>query len=71
MKEFRKLFAISAVIFIGLGVALAGAIIVGIWSDFESPVIGKSIGTIFVLFFLSGVLHVVAKGMCEEPKDKG
>jgi hypothetical protein len=68
---FRRLFAISAVAFVGLGVLLALAIIVGIWLEFESPVIWKCIGTIFVLFFLSGVVHAVAKAVCEIPKDKG
>jgi hypothetical protein len=70
MNGFRRLFALSAVVFVGLGIALAAAVIVGIWWDFENPVLWKCTGTIFVLFFLSGVLHVVAKGMCEKPKDK-
>lgn len=70
MNGFRRLFAVSAVVFVGLGIALAATVIVGIWWDFENPVLWKCIGTIFVLFFLSGLLHVIAKGMCEKPEDK-
>lgn len=70
MNGFRKLSAVSAVVCIGLGVVFAGSVILGIWSEFESPAIWKAIATTFVLFFLSGVLHSVAKGMSERPEDK-
>ncbi|MCB1206994.1 MAG: hypothetical protein KDN18_22260 [Verrucomicrobiae bacterium] len=70
MPPIKKLFAISAVVFLVIGVALALAMIAGIWLGFESGVVAKVIGTLFVLFILSGVLHVVVKGMCETPKDK-
>jgi len=70
MNSFWKLSAISAVVFIGLGVVFAGSLIIGIWSEFESPTIWKAIATTFVLFFLSGVLHSVAKGMSEQPEDE-
>jgi len=70
MNAFRKLSAISAVVFIGLGVVFAGSLIVGIWADFENPALGKAIASTFVLFFLSGVFHSVAKGMADRPKDQ-
>ena len=70
MNGFRRLFAISAIAFVGLGVLLALAIIVGIWLEFESPLIWKSIATMLILWLLSGAVHVVAKAVCEMPKDK-
>jgi hypothetical protein len=70
MNGFRKLFAISAVAFIALGILLAVALIVGIWTSFNNESVGKSIGTLVVLFLLAGGLHGVARGMCEKPKDK-
>ena len=70
MNSFWRLSAVSAVVFIGLGVVFAGSLIVGIWSDFETPAIWKAIASTFVLFFLSGVSHSVAKGMADRPKDQ-
>ena len=70
MNDFRKLLALSAIGCIALGVALAGAIILGIWTGFENELFSKCIGTLVVLFVLCGLLHSVAKGMCEKPKDK-
>ena len=70
MNGFRKLFRISAVLFIVLGLMLAIAVIAGIWLEFDHPAVWKSIGTLAVLFFVSGFLHVVAKGMIEKPRDK-
>lgn len=69
MDQFKRLFAISAVVFIVFGIALALAVIVGIWVNFDSELVRKLIGTLSVLFFLTGVLHIVAKGMCEPPND--
>jgi hypothetical protein len=62
--------AISAVVFIGLGVVFAGSLLISIGSEFESPRIWKAIASTFVLFFLSGVFRVVARGMSDRPKDK-
>lgn len=70
MNAFGKLSAVSAVIFMGLGVVFAGSVIVGIWSDFENPAIWKAIATTFVMFFLSGVFHSVVKGMADKPKER-
>jgi hypothetical protein len=70
MDRFTRLYAISAMVFIALGIALAVALIVGIWTGFEDVIVGKSIGTLVVLLLLAGTIHVVAKGMCEEPKDR-
>ena len=70
MNGFRKLAAISAVIFIALGIALAGTIIVGIWIGFDGEMIYKAISTQVVLFLLFAILHNVAKGMSEKPKGK-
>lgn len=69
MNGFRKLFVVSAVAFIALGVALAAAIIFGIWYGFEDEIIAKCTATLVVLFCSSGVLHGIAKGMCDKPKD--
>jgi len=66
----EQLFVISAIATICLGVALALSIIAGIWTDFESRVIGKTIGTLTVLFLLSGFFHVVAKAACDKPNGK-
>ncbi len=70
MNGFNRLLVFSALAFLGFGVALTLTIIIAIWSDFESAVLWKAIGTLFVLFFFSGFLHVVAKGICEKPKGK-
>jgi len=70
MTGFKRLMVISSVVLIALGVALALVTIVGIWSGFEEPWFGKTIATLTVLFFLSAFLHLVAKGICEEPKKK-
>jgi hypothetical protein len=70
MNGFRKLFVISAVVFIVLGVALAAVFIVGIWSGFDREIVAKCLATLGVLFLLAGFLLVVAQSMCEKPKDK-
>ena len=70
MNNSKTLLGISAFAVVGLGVALAFTIIAGIWGDFRGEVIGKLIATLFVLFVLATVLHSVAKGMCDKPKDK-
>lgn len=55
--------ALSSVICAAL---LAVAIIVGIWCEFESEVLWKSIATLFVLFFLSVLTHAIMQGMTEK-----
>lgn len=70
IKDPKKLTAISALVFIGFGLMIAIALIVGIWTEFSNSLLGKAIGTLFVLFFFSGFLHVVAQGMCQKPKEK-
>ena len=70
MTGFKRLIVISGLVLIALGVALALVTILGIWSSFEDPLFGKTIATLTVLFFLSAFLHLVAKGICEEPKKR-
>jgi hypothetical protein len=65
------MFVLSALLFIGVGIALAAFMIFGIWSDFEDRSIRKLIGTLAVLFILTGFLHAVARGACEKGTENG
>lgn len=70
MNRFDRLLVVSTFAFLALGVALTLAIIIGIWGEFDSDTMWKAIGTIGVLFLFSGFLHSLAKGMCEQPKER-
>ena len=57
MAQFEKLKVISALVFVINAVLLSIALIVAIWLGFEGKMIWRLVGTLFVLFLLSGVLH--------------
>ncbi len=59
MIRFEKLKVVSAVICVLSGLLLAIVLILGIWLEFQSRVIWKLVGTLFVVFVLSGMLHTV------------
>lgn len=67
---FRRIFVISALLFIAFGVALAALVIYAIWSESADRITSKAIGTLSVLFLLTGFLHLVAKGACEKGNGK-
>jgi hypothetical protein len=64
LQKLKAWSALSAVICAAL---LAVALIIAIWLEFENPVLWKWVGTLFVLFFLSALIHAIMQGMA--PKD--
>jgi hypothetical protein len=66
----HRLVGVTAFIVLFLGLLFGLLIILGIWTDFEGKHFGKSVATVFVLFFLSVVTHNVVKGYYGLPKDE-
>ena len=68
--DFQKLKAWSALSSVICAALVAVALIVGIWFEFESEILWKSIATIFVLFFLSALTHAIMQGMTQKTNER-
>lgn len=63
MTPSRKLEMVSAEICIVSAVLLAIVSIYGIWMDVLSVLFWKAVGTLFILFLLSGFVHALSQGL--------
>ncbi len=68
--DFRRLKAWTALLAVISAVLLAVALIISIWSDFQSEILWKTTGTFFVLFFLSALIHAIMQGMTQKANEK-